>query len=640
MSFRRVIVGTAGHIDHGKTSLIKALTGVDCDRLPEEKERGITIDLGFAPLRLPSGALVGVIDVPGHERFVKNMVAGAVGVDFVLLVVAADEGVMPQTVEHLGILDLLGVKDGLVVVTKVDLCPDEDLRALLREEIEALVRGTFLEGAPVVEVSSATGEGLEELLRLMDERIGRVRPKEAEGPFLLAVDRAFLKQGFGVIATGTAYRGQVRVGQRLSVLPQGKSTRVRNLNVHGERVELAMAGQRVALNLSDLSLDEVGRGTWLADEGFYEPTSLFDARLSVLRQPEGLRVRHFERLRLHVGTAEILCRVYLLESEEVSGGERALCQIACEEPVVVEGGSRFILRSYSPSVTLGGGEVIYAYPERAKGRRRAHYSSFLKLYLEASSPEERAVRLLDLMGWADLPGLVRRAQAWSLLGEGGLRLKEAVLSHGGAVLEGELLLSRAFVEEMGGRAREALAQFHRENPHKQGMPQEELISRASPAGLKGYGRAIVQLLWERGFVEVLGGKVALPGFRSSLGEDLSRAVDLVRGHLAARGFAAPTREEIASELSLEAQLLNRALDVMAESGEVAWVGHFVYLTSTLEEAKARLSRAFGERGEITPAVVRDVLGISRKHIIPLLEHLDSLGFTKRVGDKRILRQPR
>ena len=381
---KQVVMGTAGHIDHGKTQLIKTLTGIDTDRLKEEKERGITIDLGFAHLTYEDGTEVGVIDVPGHERFVRNMLAGVGGIDLVMLVIAADEGVMPQTREHLAICQMLQVKEGLVALTKADLV-DEDWLELVSEDTREFLKGTFLEGKPIVPVSAKTGQGLDELKRVLQGLVARVPPKQLQGKFRLPVDRVFTIRGFGTVVTGTLFSGTIRVEDRIEIYPKGIEAKIRGVQVHNASVPEAVAGQRTAINLQGIDKVEVERGDVLGHAGEFAPTFMLDAVLQHLSDaPRPLR--HRARVRLHVGTSEIMGRVILLDRDELAPGEEAYVQLRLEEPAIVLPRDRFVIRSYSPVQTIGGGMVLDAQP--AKHRRGdAGLAAHFQLLAEGN-PEE------------------------------------------------------------------------------------------------------------------------------------------------------------------------------------------------------------------------------------------------------------
>ncbi len=351
-----VVIGTAGHIDHGKSSLVKRLTGIDPDRLPQEKERGLTIDLGFAPLVLKTGLRVGLIDVPGHEKLVKNMVAGATGIDLVILVVAADDGVMPQTEEHVAIMDLLDIRHGIVAITKIDMV-EEDLRELVREDIKESLKDTFLRDAPIQELSSITGEGIDEFLQLLHDQLSEVRPRDESGVFRMPIQRVFSSKGFGTVVTGVPVRGQAEIGATLEVVPLGQTGRVRGIQAYMESTDLARAGHSSAINLTDIDYRHVHRGMVLTEPGYFHGAAMFEASLHYLssnRRP----LLHQAPVRIHVGTAEGLGRVYLLEKKVVEPGEQTFAQFRLDEPIVVAPGDRYVVRSYSPAFTIGGGEIL------------------------------------------------------------------------------------------------------------------------------------------------------------------------------------------------------------------------------------------------------------------------------------------
>ncbi|HHY92195.1 MAG TPA: selenocysteine-specific translation elongation factor, partial [Firmicutes bacterium] len=476
---KHIIIGTAGHVDHGKTTLIQALTGHNTDRLKEEQERGISIELGFAPFDLPSGRRAGVVDVPGHERFIRHMLAGVGGFDLVLLVVAADEGVMPQTREHLDILQLLGVRSGLIVLTKVDLV-DAEWLALVKEEVRAAVQGTFLAEAPMYAVSAVTGQGIPELITAIDQATEAVSERDHTGPFRLPVDRVFTIAGFGTVVTGTLLSGTVKPGDRAMVYPAERPTRIRQVEVHGAKVETAYAGQRVALNLAGLSREEVERGAVVATPASLTPSTQVDVRLLLLgRAPRPLKQR--ERIRFHTGTAEILGRVHLLEVEELAPGESALVQLRLEGPVAVRRGDRFVIRSYSPATTIGGGRVL----EPAAPRRHRFDPAVL-----AELRQKEAGDPLDLVAHALERAGLRPVSPEEVARSAGLGAEETtaalavLVDRGRAVrltLEGSAFyLDQGAVVRAVDEATALLNSFHYEHPLRQGLPLEEIRARVFP----------------------------------------------------------------------------------------------------------------------------------------------------------------
>jgi selenocysteine-specific elongation factor len=641
---RSAVVGTAGHIDHGKTSLVRALTGVDADRLPEEKRRGITIDLGFAELDLGDVRL-GFVDVPGHERFVKNMLAGAHGIDLVALVVAADEGVMPQTREHFQIARLLGVSAGLVVLTKRDAV-DEELLALVREEAGELVAGSFLEGAPVVAVSSRTGEGVEELKRALRGVALRAPARSAEAVARLPVDRSFTVRGFGAVATGTLVAGEIAEGQELDVLPAGGRARVRGLQVHGRGVAKASAGQRAAVNLGGVEAASIARGMVLAPAGRLRPTQIFDARVEVLADaPRPLRSR--ARVRVHAGAAEVLARVLVVEEAgEIGGGGAGLAQLRLEAPVVVLPGERFILRSYSPQRTIAGGEVLDPFAAKYRGRDRREARARLEELARAAAAGDRASQLALLVASAAERGQTRAELAartgWT---DAALDGAGAEGRRRGLFVEAEgVFVARGAFDRLVNAAVAAVESFHVREPLQRGLPRETLRER----------------VFSRAPAEVFRAALAEAEEAGRLASD--REVVRAASHaleLSAEDAALRARlEEIYRAAALEAPALDEALArAGAESAAAPGRGRQIFqllvedgtlrrVTADLyfhRDALARLVESLREYADargadrlIDVAAFKDLAGVSRKYAIPLLEHLDRERVTRRAGDRRLV----
>jgi len=636
---RSIIIGTAGHIDHGKTALVRALTGVDADRLPEEKRRGITIDLGFAELDLGE-VRVGFVDVPGHERFVKNMLAGAHGIDLVALVIAADEGVMPQTREHFDICSLLEVKSGLVVITKTDTV-DEELLELVRAEAEELVAGSFLEGAPVAAVSARTGAGLEELKNVLRGVALSVAERSSETVARLPIDRAFTMRGFGAVVTGTLVAGEITEGQELELLPAGVRVRVRGLQVHGAAVRTARAGQRTAVNLGGVEAAAVERGMMLAPSGRLTPTQMLDVRVEVLKgASRPLRTR--QRVRVHLGTAEALARVAVLEtSGEVVAGASGFAQLRLEAPVAALPGERFIIRSYSPQRTIAGGEILDAHASRH--RRREHERA--RARLDALAGADRAGRLSYFAESAGEAG-ARRAE---LTARTGWRdeVLDAALAEAlgrGSIVEAEgVAVSREVFERLTGSALEEVEAHHTREPLSRGMARETLRERVFAHAAPELFRAALRRAEEQG--ALVSERELVRSSRYSL--DLSPADAELRDRL----------EKIYRDAALEAPALEEALARAGGPGGrpehlrkilrlLLDAGALVRVREDLlfhHEALERLVASLGEyaaRHEperlIDVAAFKELSGVSRKYAIPLLEHFDRARVTRRAGDKRII----
>ena len=612
MSF---VVGTAGHIDHGKSTLIRALTGIDPDRLQEEKRRGMTIDLGFAHLALPGGRLVGIVDVPGHARFIRNMLAGVHGIDAVLLVVAADEGVMPQTVEHLEIIDLLEIRTGLVVLTKVDLVEAAWLELVEAEVSQALAR-TSLKGAEIVRVSAASGEGLEKLKSELDALLDAAPERADLGRPRLPVDRVFTIAGFGTVVTGTLADGGIKAGEELEVQPSGRRVRVRGLQQHNRKVEVAAPGSRVAANLGGVEKEELRRGQVLARPGALRSSNRIDAEVHVLA--DAVRaLRHGASLMLHSGTAEVSARAIVLAADEIPPGGRGWVQLYLAEPVAAAPGDRFVLRLPSPSATLAGGRFADVSP-RKHPRHDSAVGESLERRLAGDVLQEElrkyprgvtAAALLKatLAPKADLGGIeARHAGEWLFAPEAWTALEE--------------------------RARRLLAAHHRDHPLRQGMPREELKSRLGlpPPAFA----AVLRHLAEQGLLAERGGDVALPEHRVETEAEADGPARALLDALGEQPFAPPSLPEALRQSGAGPEIL-RAL---VRAGDVVRLSADVALTrEAYEQAVSRVREIVEREGGVTVARLRDVLGATRRPALALLEYLDAQRITRRSGDVRTLR---
>lgn len=612
MSF---VVGTAGHIDHGKSTLIQALTGIDPDRLEEEKRRGMTIDLGFAYLTLPSGRLVGIVDVPGHARFIRNMLAGVHGLDAVLLVVAADEGVMPQTREHLEIVDLLEVRQGLAVVTKVDLV-EPDWLELVTAEVADTLAGTSLAGSEILPVSAQTGQGLEELKSRLDSLLEATPARQDRGRPRLPVDRVFTIGGFGTVVTGTLVDGSIRVGEELELQPSGRRARVRGLQQHNRKVEAAEPGSRVAANLVGVEKDDLGRGEVLARPGTVVATRRVDASIRVLGDsPRGLR--HGGQVMLHTGTAEVPARTIVLAADEISPGGSGWVQLYLSQPLAVAPGDRFVLRLPSPSMTVAGGAFADVNPRRhPRHDERVPESLERRLAGEVLQEElrkyprgitEAALLRATLADGADTAGLqARRAGQWLFSPEAWSALAE--------------------------RGRRVLEEYHRARPLRAGMPREEMKSRLGLAPA-AFGPVLAALVAD-GALEERDGELALPEHRVEIEPAGRGPAGRLLELLGERPFAPPSLPEAMKEAGASAEVV-RAL---TRSGQLVRLSEDVAFTPSAYSAALDLVKEIvvGE-GSVTVASLRDRLGASRRPMLALLEYLDAQRITRRVGDARVLR---
>ncbi len=637
-----MIIGTAGHIDHGKTSLVKALTGIDTDRLKEEKRRGITLELGFAHLALEDGTVAGVVDVPGHERFVKAMVAGAGGVDLAVLVVAADEGVMPQTREHLDICRLLGVKAGVIALTKADLLSElgEEWSALVEADLVSLVAGTFLEGAPVVRVSARTGEGLDALRAALTHAARGLPGRPAEGPAFLPVDRTFTIKGFGTVVTGTLLSGVLGVEEAVALLPglPGPS-RVRGLQVHGASVSRAEAGQRVAVNLAGVESEAVSRGMVLVRAGEVPETRMLDVELSLLPAAEAALPRR-RKLLLHLGTAQVEATVALLDLEKLEPGETALAQLRLSGPVAALPGQRFILRGAKAlpgrGATLAGGRVLSITPPR----RRRGGSEVVAQLLEADTGGQVAwlLRQAGYRGLTQAEIFARSALAPKALA----RALELQGSRGAVLLvdrERRLYLSGEVFEGLQARALALLAAFHEREPLREGLSREELRQRLSGELDARIFARLLQALGEGGRVEVEREVVRLKGRGRTLTLDEEATRARMVADLMAAALAPPSVGELSQRLKLPSARVQELLKVAVAEGRVVRVSEELYFDAeALRGLRERLVTHLRESREISTQAFKELVGQSRKFVIPLSEYFDREKVTLRVGDKRVLRR--
>jgi selenocysteine-specific elongation factor len=631
------IVGTAGHIDHGKTSLIKALTGQDTDRLKEEKERGISIDLGFAHLDLPDGIRAGVVDVPGHERFIRNMLAGAHGIDLVLFTVAADDGVMPQTEEHFDILRLLGVERAIFVITKIDLATDTRV-AEVEEEIRILTFGTSLENSPVIPFSFVTGHGLDQIRLQIARVLTSAEKLPPRGYFRLPVDRVFTLQGHGLVVTGTAQSGTISVGDRVRCLPGDQVFRVRSLQVHNQPVSAATWGQRIALNLSGSEKAPIERGHVICHERLTLRSDRFDASLDVRPSAaaEGRGVKNHQRVRVHLGTAERIGKLILLAPQEmVSVQEPAFCQVVLSEPVLALRGDRFIIRDETARRTLGGGVVVDPWP-RTHRRRESGLRDRLKT-LQRGDPAD----VVELFITASDDFAVPIAPLHQLLN---LQLEETreLLQRMTAIRTVSLEGDRIYTTAQKWQALEeallaALKDFHIAHPLAPGRDMEELRDRLPHRLQPKLFRAFVEQLELEKAVRRDGSLLRLPEHAVTLADDEKRLAERIKSLLAVSPLAPPDLQQLERESGTGRAKLTEVMRVLERERSVVRVGADLYFLTESLDGVRRALQELSEKGDITPAMFRDRLGTSRKYTIPLLEYLDREGVTVRVGDVRRLK---
>jgi selenocysteine-specific elongation factor len=618
------VIGTAGHVDHGKSTLVQALTGIDPDRLREEKERGLTIDLGFAWLTLPSGEEVSIVDVPGHERFIKNMLAGVGGIDLALLVIAADEGVMPQTREHLAIIDLLDITHGVVALTKADLV-DPDLLELARADVDDLLAATTLEGSPIIACSGVTRMGLDDLLTAVTAQLAKTPARRDIGRPRLPIDRVFTMTGFGTVVTGTLIDGSLSVGEEVEVLPGPLRSRIRGLQSHGKKTQVAPPGRRTAINLAGLAVDDLRRGLVVTTPGWLRPTDSVDVRLraaSYLSRP----VRHNLEITFHTGAAEIEGRLLLLDADELPPGGSAWAQVRLSQPVAAVKGDHFIVRD--PNDTLGGGRII---DTQVRRHRRSHAPTIAALeQMEKGSPEElvraavaraEPVELRDALKQAPIEPATARAAVQALVDSGDLLTLD-----GAPPSDASLLITSAGFEVISARMREALGAYHKASPLRRGIPPQELRNRLGLAA-RSFEQALA--LWvRRGEAVDAGGAVALPGHTPQPDAAQRAKADAFLAALDASPYS-PTPES-----SIEDDLLA----YLEDQAKIVRVAEGVAFSATAyQEMTGRIVAHLREHKTITLGEVRDMFATSRKYAQALLEHMDGQRITRRTGDTRVLR---
>ncbi len=632
---KQIILGTAGHIDHGKTSLIRALTGIDTDRLKEEKERGITIELGFAHLELPGGKLLGIVDVPGHEKFVKNMVAGATGIDLVALVVAADEGVMPQTREHLDICNLLETHNGLVVLTKTDMVDPEWLE-LVREDVADYLSDTFLRDAPMVEVSSVTGQGIENLIKVLDALAESVPEREMGHLFRLPVDRVFTMKGFGTVITGTTISGKIRTGEEVTVYPQGTASKVRGLHVHNQEVNEVSAGLRTAINLQGIEKMMINRGNVVASKDALRPTHMLDVTLDLLLSaPRKLKNR--AKVRFHAGTAEILSTLVLLDKEELNPGEHCYAQLRLDEPIAVLKGDRYVIRSYSPVHTVGGGEILNPLPYKKK---RFSETVLSELAVLASGEEKEVLERFVSQGRfegveeARLSFLANLSKKRLTEPLNTLKAQKRIIQYD---KERAALIHSDFMEKARNENLDTVGAYHQKFPLRPGMPKEELRSRTVGSRNPKLFNFVINQLLQEGAMDQTKETVRLKTHRVTLAEDQQKTRHQIETTYKKGGLQPPYFKEV--KASFPGNTASEVLDVMVKDGVLIKIKEDLFFhKDAIQDLEKELISFLKANGEITTPQFKEMTGTSRKYTIPLIEYFDGSQLTVRVGDSRVLRK--
>ncbi len=632
-----LIIGTAGHIDHGKTTLIKALTGRETDRLKQEKERGISIELGFTYFDLPSGKRAGIIDVPGHEKFVKNMLAGVMGMDMVMLVIAADEGIMPQTKEHLNILSLLDIDLGFVVLTKADLVDDEWLE-MVTEDVKESLKGTFLEGSPIIPIDSISGRGLDKTIETIEAMSERVKDRDISDTARLPVDRVFSITGFGTVVTGTLIAGKMSVGDEIQVYPGEKTGKIRSIQVHGQDSNRAFAGQRSALNISGLKKYDINRGDIIAPVNSMEETMMLDVNLKLLDDAQRV-VDNRTRIRLHLGTREVLCRVVFLDREFLTPGESCYAQLRLEETVVAKRGDKFIIRFYSPMMTIGGGEVLEPNPPK---RKRFDDRVIKELEIKEKGSTEHVVERIIKDKSHQFPS-IKQLSVLTVMPEDKVKDMVQKLNEENRVVLFHLLndiyaIHKDYYEKTSNDIKKELDEYHKNNPLKFGIPKEEIRSRFLGNIKPKLGEAYIDLLINEGRVKQNNDKITLNGFTvefNQLHEEIRKRIE---GIYINEKFVGSNREELIDSLDYNKNDTKQVLEALIDLEVLVVLRDDVILhkdvySDCLMKAKEYLQ----ENGSITLGQFRDLIDTSRKYAVALLEDFDQKKITKRVEDKRVLK---
>ncbi|GFN34509.1 selenocysteine-specific translation elongation factor [Tepidimicrobium xylanilyticum] len=632
---KHIIIGTAGHIDHGKTTLIKALTGRDTDRLKEEKDRGISIELGFTYFDLPSGRRAGIIDVPGHERFIKNMLAGVTGMDIVLLVVAADEGVMPQTKEHIAIIDLLGIEKGFVVLTKSDLVDSEWLE-LVKEDIKNEVKGSFLENAPIVPVSSVKKTGLDKVIELIDELALELEDRETDDTPRLPVDRVFSIAGFGTVVTGTLLSGKFRLGDEVQIFPGNKLARIRNLQVHEQDTDIAYAGQRVAINMAGIKKEEVERGDVIAPKDSMKDTLMLDVKVRLIKDINR-PIMNRTRLRLYIGTKEILCRIVLLDKEVLNPGEEAYAQLRLEEKTVAKRGDRFILRFYSPMFTIGGGQVLEPNPTK---KQPFDEKALEELRIKEAGKSIDIIERIVLDKSQHFPTIREISTNTAMLEE---KVKEDI----DRLIESEKIIPFKLTKDihvihveyfnmLTEKIIKEMEIYHERYPLRIGIPKEEMRSRLLSKAPNRVGELFLDRLIEMGLIEQKRENIFKKGFKVEYKDYQIKIKNKIIESFKEKAFLPPRKEELIN-IDPNSNEVEEVINNLVSMGEIVKLNEEVYIHQAAFEEAIKLAKNYiKENGSITVAQYRDVLNTNRKVALSLLEYFDQLKITKRDGDKRML----
>lgn len=633
---KHIIVGTAGHIDHGKTTLIRAVTGRNTDRLKEEKDRGISIELGFTYFDLPSGKRAGIIDVPGHEKFIKNMLAGVAGIDIVLLVIAADEGVMPQTTEHLAILDLLGIDKGFVVMTKTDMVEEEWLE-LVKEDISEQIKGTFLEGTPIIPVSSIEKTGIDEVTRLIDNLTLEIEDREVDDMPRLPVDRAFTMSGFGTVVTGTLLGGVLNVGDEIQKFPGDKLGRIRSLQVHGDDTGQAFAGQRVAINIAGMKKEEVHRGDIIAPKDSMKETSMLDVKVKLIKSIDRT-IENRTRLRLYIGTKEVLCRIVLLDKEVLGQGEEAYAQLRLEEKMVAKRGDMFIIRFYSPMFTIGGGQILEPNPAKKK---RFDEEAIKELQIKEKGESKDIIEKIILDNSKTFPTVKEISTITAMLEE---KIEKDIdtLNEENKVVLFNLtkdlhVVHIDYYNELKNNIIKDLKTYHQKYPLRMGMLKEEIRSKYLNNVKSKVGERFIDSLIEKDIIEQHMENIYIKGFEIKYNDLQLKIKDDLIKDLQDNNFTPPKKDELIKKLNYDNNEIDEVFNSLINRGEVIKLNEEIYMYIETYEKAIKLAQEYIDKNDfITIAQYRDTLNTNRKVALALLEYFDQQKITRREGDKRKL----
>ncbi|KNF09425.1 selenocysteine-specific elongation factor SelB [Gottschalkia purinilytica] len=633
---KNIIIGTAGHIDHGKTTLIKAITGRETDRLKEEQERGISIELGFTYFDLPSGKRAGIIDVPGHEKFIKNMLAGVTGIDIVVLVIAADEGIMPQTKEHLDILNLLKIEKGIIAITKAELV-DDDWLELVKEDVKERVKGTFLENSPIIPVSSINKTGIDELISTIDKFTEEIEERDDKDTPRLPVDRVFTISGFGTVVTGTLISGKLTIGDEIQIFPGNNTGRIRSIQVHGKDSDFGYGGQRVAVNLAGLKKTDIKRGDIIAPIDSMEPTMMLDVKLKLIEDSQRI-IENRTRVRLYIGSSEILCRVVLLDKEQLTPGETCYAQLRLEESIVAKRGDRFIIRFYSPMITIGGGEILEPNPPK---RKRFDENAIKELELKEKGSITDIIEEIIKDKSRDFPS-IKDISVITVMPEDKVQEEVEHLEKDSKVMTFRLLKDIHVIHEdhfdkLSNMIKNDLEKFHEKHSLKVGMSKEEIRSKYLKNIKPKLGDSFINKLEEKGIVKIINESISLRDFEVRFTKTQEAIKEKIEDIYLENKFTLVKKEDILSSIKYDKKDILQVYDALIEIGTLTKIKEDIVIHSKMyKEGKEKVINFIKENGSITIAQLRDLLNTNRKLAVSLIENLDEQKITKRMGDNRVL----